>query len=163
MSKIQPLEDQLATNAANEIIAMINGGEIDVSKYLIALGAPKDHAQEVFYEYLNECIIDEINPSEFIQKKAGIVCSNERLDRIVQKNEKIDFCEISDWLCDLYNRGYHSGMNEYYLIPAALLGRSNYFLIIRRDGTDLEPDYDAVAAFASESDAREYFAANYDY
>ena len=147
----------------NEIIALVNDGEIDVEKYLIAIAIAKDYAQEVFYEYLDECIADEIDPSEFVQQKAGIVCSSERLDRIVQKNEKIDFSEISDWLYDLYNRGDHSGLNEYYVIPAALFGHSNYFIIIRRDGADLEPEYHAVAIFASESQAREFFAANYNY
>ena len=163
MPKINPVEDEQALRASEEIIQLINNGEIDLSKYLIGIAIEQDCAQKVFYEYLEECVVDEVEPEEFIQKTVGIVCSKERLERILRREEKIEFSEVSNWLSILYNDGNYSGLNEYFLIPTSLLGYSDYYVIVQRDGVELDPEYNLIATFASEGEAKRYYFEKYDF
>jgi hypothetical protein len=157
MSEISLVQDELAKRASDEIVQWANDGKIDLSKYIIGIAIESRYSQAMFYDYLDDCQLNDIDPIEFIQDHVGIVCSKERLDRILQKKEKIQFSELSNWLYDLYNQGDDAGLKEYFLIPTSLLGHSDYFVIVHRIGVELEPEYNLVATFASENSAREYF------
>jgi hypothetical protein len=163
MSEISRGQDELASRASEEIVQWANDGKIDLSEYLIGIAIESGYSQAMFYDYLDDCQLNDIDPKEFIQDHVGIVCSKERLERILQKKEKIQFSDLLNWLHGLYNQGVGSGLNEYFLIPTSLLGYSDYFIIVQRIGVELEPEYNLVATFASEDAAREYFSNNYDY
>jgi hypothetical protein len=163
MSEIILVQDELARRASDEIVQWVNDGKIDLSKHIIGIAIDTRYSQAIFYDYLDDCQLNDIDPKEFIQDHVGIVCSKERLERILLKKEKIQFSELSNWLCDLDNQGDYSGLNEYFLIPTSLLGHSDYFVIVKRIGVELEPEYNLVATFSSENAAKEYFSINYDY
>lgn len=127
------------------------------------LGISSGSAQDIFYEALDECE-DKFNMSirEFIFDFVKLECTNDRLNRILNKQENIKFDELSDWLLEIEGTIFN-GINSYWFVPIINFDQDQPWMIVEQTGAPLDPEYSLVAVFTSKSDADHYFNENYDF
>ena len=155
--------DPAILSLANGVFKKFAAGEMDMNKLTTQLAISSGSAQDIFYEALDECEDTfYMSAREFVLDFVKLKCSSERLSRILRKQEKIQYAELSDWLFEIEDTSFN-GMHSYWFVPIKSIQSNQAWIIIMQDGAPLDPEYSIVGVFASKSHADQYFKKNYDF